>query len=319
MTECVLVVGATGHIGRHFVQALRNEGRDVLALVRPDTSDDFAGGDRRAVIDSFVRQGARLVEGRLEDVRILERACADADAIVSCIDHRPDHLNLQSTLARIAAKSGRIKRIIPSQFGMDSRVYADGRVDHGDTKRTLQQEFDDCGVPISYVHINGLATFWAASLGQLGLKQPPHEQVDVYGAGNIKFSIVTPEDVARHAARALFDPQTANRHTLISPPENRLSQAELIAMWEGLTGAKLRRHTISAGELDERIAAASGQPGNFAALSFLQLIRAAWIDGLGDGRRRPDVLELTELYPDLGYETVPQYLRRFTSAAQAAE
>ena len=55
-----------------------------------------------------------------------------------------------------------------------------------------------------------------------------------------------------------------------------------------------------------------------ATLGFLQLIRAAWIDGLGDGRRRADVLELTELYPDIGYETIPQYLRQFT-LAEAAE
>ena len=40
MTERVLVVGATGHIGRHFVHALRNVGRDVLMLIRlnPSTS-----------------------------------------------------------------------------------------------------------------------------------------------------------------------------------------------------------------------------------------------------------------------------------------
>ena len=106
---------------------------------------------------------------------------------------------------------------------------------------------------------------------------------------------------------------------MISPPENRLSQGELIVMWESLTGAKLHRHTISARALDERIAAVSDKPDKFAALSFLQLIRAAWIDGLGDGRRRPDVLELTELYPDIGYETIRQYLSRFTSAANAAE
>jgi len=178
---------------------------------------------------------------------------------------------------------------------------------------------ESCGVPITYVHVNGLATYWAASLGQLGLKTPPREQVDVYGGGNVKFSMVTPEDVARYAARALFDPRTANRHTLIGPPENRLSQNELIAMWEARTKCKLCRRVITARELDERIAALAHQPDKFGELSFLQLIRAAWIDGLGDGRRRPDVLELTELYTDIGYETIPQYLERFVSVAEAAE
>jgi uncharacterized protein YbjT (DUF2867 family) len=318
MTERVLLVGAAGHVGRHFVDALRRNGHEVLMLLRPDAQKDREG-ERSILIESLVRQGAKIIEGNLEDPPSLERACAKVDAVVSCIDHRPDHLKLQVALARVAAKSGHVRRIIPSQFGMDSRSYEQSRVDHGDTKRELQKQFDACGVPITYIHVNGLATFWAASLGQLGLKAPPSEQIDVYGDGNIKFSMATPEDVARYAALALFDPRTANRHTLISPPENRLSQNELIAMWEARTKCKLRRRVIPARELDERIAAMADQPDKFGQLSFLQLIRAAWIDGLGDGRRRPDVMELTELYPDTGYETIPQYLERFVAVADAAE
>jgi uncharacterized protein YbjT (DUF2867 family) len=318
MTDRVLLVGATGHVGRHFVHALRRNGHEVLMLLRPDAAKDREG-ERSFLIESLVRQGANIIEGNLEDPLSLERACAEVDAVVSCIDHRPDHLKLQVALARAAAKSVRVKRIIPSQFGMDSRTYDQSRVDHGDTKRELQQEFDACGVPSTYVHVNGLATYWAASLGQLGLKTPPREQINVYGDGNVKFSIVTPEDVARYAARALFDPRAANRHTLISPPENRLSQNELIAMWEARTKCRLRRRVIAARELDESIAALAHQPDKFGELSFRQLIRAAWIDGLGDGRRRPDVLELTELYADVGYETIPQYLERFVSVAEAAE
>jgi uncharacterized protein YbjT (DUF2867 family) len=318
MTDQVLLVGATGQIGRHFVDALRRSGHEVLMLFRPDAPEDREG-ERRILIQSLVRQGAKIIEGDLEDPSSLERACSEADAVVSCIDHRPDHLKQQVALARAAARTGRVKRIIPSQFGIDSRTYQQTRVDHGDTKRELQQEFDACGVPMTYVHVNGLASFWAASLGQLGLKTPPRAQIDVYGDGNVKFSMITAEDVARYAVRALFDTQAANRHTLISPPENRLSQNELIAIWEARAQRKLARRVITAGELDRRIAALAHQPDKFGELSFLQLIRAAWIDGLGDGRRRPDVLELTELYPDIAYEAIPRYLDRFVSVAEPAE
>jgi uncharacterized protein YbjT (DUF2867 family) len=164
MNKRVLVIGATGHLGQHFVHALRQEARDVLMLVRPAASKGSAEG-RQAVVESLVRQGADTLAGSLEDLATLERACAEVDAVVSCIDHRPDHLKLQSAVAKAAARSGRVKRIVPSQFGMDSRVYLQGRVDHGDTKRELQREFDACGVPVTYVHINGLATYWAASVG----------------------------------------------------------------------------------------------------------------------------------------------------------
>ena len=318
MTDSVLMVGATGHIGRHLVKALLGCGHEVLMLTRSRASR--GPEDKRSMlIEAFMRQGAKRVEGSLEDAQSLERACAQADAVVSTIDHRPDHLKLQVALARDAAASGRIRRFIPSQFGMDSRTYGQGQVDHGDVKKALQREFDASGVPITYVHINGLATAWAASLGQLGLDSPPSDAIDVYGEGGIRFSMVTPEDVGQFAARTLFDPRTANRHVLISPPENRLSQNELIAIWEAKARTKLRRRLVSARELDDRLAALANRKDKFGELAFLQLIRAAWIDGLGDGRRRPDVLELTELYPDTAYETIPQYLERFVPAMEVAQ
>jgi nucleoside-diphosphate-sugar epimerase len=33
----VLLIGATGHLGRHFVSALREKGKEVLMLLRPRT------------------------------------------------------------------------------------------------------------------------------------------------------------------------------------------------------------------------------------------------------------------------------------------
>jgi hypothetical protein len=42
-----------------------------------------------------------------------------------------------------------------------------------------------------------------------------------------------------------------------------------------------------------------------------QLVRAAWIDGLGDGRRLPDVIELSELYPNIDYRRASEYLDRY--------
>jgi pinoresinol/lariciresinol reductase len=318
MTERVLVVGPTGRLGRRFVQALRQEGREVLMLVRPSASGQLTEG-RRAIVEALARLGAETIEGCLEDEATVDRACAEVDAVVSCIDHRPDHLALQSALVRAAGRSGSVRRIMPSQFGMDSRVYDQGRVDHGDSKRALQREFDTCGVPVTYVHINGLAASWAASLGQLGLKEPPSHEIEVYGDGDTRLSTVASDDVARYAVRALFDDQAANRHVLISPPQNRLTQNELIATWQSLTGTVLGRRAVLARDLDDRIAAVADRPDRFGELSVLQLIRAAWIDGLGDGRRLPDVLELTALYPDLEYETTERYLERLASAKRVPE
>jgi uncharacterized protein YbjT (DUF2867 family) len=57
MPHRVLVVGATGHLGRHFIPALRRDCHQVRALVRPDPQDDLRSG-RNCLIESLVRQGA---------------------------------------------------------------------------------------------------------------------------------------------------------------------------------------------------------------------------------------------------------------------
>jgi nucleoside-diphosphate-sugar epimerase len=172
---------------------------------------------------------------------------------------------------------------------------------------------------MTYVHVNGFASAWAGSLGQLGLKEPPRQEIEVYGEGNVKFSMVAAEDIARYAARALFDPRTKDRHTLITPSENVLTQNELIAIWESKTKTKLQRRTVSAEELDIRIMELARAPEKRAQLALAQLVRAAWIDGLGGGARRPEVIELTALYPDIQYQRVTSYLDRLLSPVQATQ
>jgi uncharacterized protein YbjT (DUF2867 family) len=309
MPQRVVLVGATGRLGRHFVDALREEGHTVVALIRHEV--DGATPHRRQLLESFSRNGLMIVYGGLEDEGSLDRACSGADAVVSCIDHRPDHLRLQVNLAEAASRSGSVRRILPSQFGIDSRLYGDARVDHGDLKRELQQVFAGCGVPVTFVHTNGLASEWVGSLGQLGLSGPPREQIEVYGDGLVQFSTVAPEDAARYAVRALTDERAENKHVAIVPPDNLLTQHDLIDLWEAKSGVRLRRLVVPSQTLDGRIDSLARDPAKRPQLAMAQLVRAAWIDGLGDGRRLADVLELTQLYPNIRYRRTSEYLDRY--------
>jgi len=309
MQKRVLLIGATGRLGQHFLKALQSEGHSVLALIRNDRAAEDP--HRRELLAHYARSGVRFLDGGLEDSAALERGMNEVEAVISCIDHRPDHLLLQANIAKVAARFGHIERVMPSQFGIDSRLYGETRVEHGDVKRKMQGVFQDAGVPFTFVHTNGLANEWVGSLGQLGLPRPPTEQVEVYGTGDTRFSMVALEDVARYAVRALFDERARNKHVAIIPPDNTITQSQLIGLWERKTGTTLRRVPISSAALDERIDQLGRDPSKRPLLAMAQLIRAAWIDGLGDGRRLPDVLELTERYADIGYRSVSEYLERW--------
>ena len=301
----VLVVGATGHLGRHFVPALRKAGKQPILLVRPETiqTKDSA---KRALLEGFVTQGARILPGSIDDPTSMERACAEADAVISTVTAT---LAQQPALAAAAKKSGRIQRFIPSEFGVDPRLEP-GACTLLDWKAALQPVFAATGIPLTYVYSNGFASYWAAGLGQLGLTSPPREQINVYGEGNTKVAIVVCEDIARSTVLMLDDARTENRHVAYLPKDNLVSQNEMIAHWEKTAALQLKRNSVPASALDVAIKELTGKPERMMELIYTQLTRAAWILGIGS-RKQPDALEITELYPDFKFERPTTYLDRF--------
>lgn len=69
----VMVTGATGFLGGHVAERLRQSGHDVRALVRK--------GSDTALLQSW---GVELVEGDLGNEASVQRACEGMDAVVHC-------------------------------------------------------------------------------------------------------------------------------------------------------------------------------------------------------------------------------------------
>ena len=53
------------------------------------------------------------------------------------------------------------------------------------------------------------------------------------------------DDVATYTIKTINDPRTLNKTVYLRPPENILSQRELIEKWEKLIRKKLEKSTIS--------------------------------------------------------------------------
>lgn len=53
------------------------------------------------------------------------------------------------------------------------------------------------------------------------------------------------DDVATYTIKTIDDPRTLNKTIYLRPPENILTQRELIEKWEKLIGKRLEKSTIS--------------------------------------------------------------------------
>ncbi|BFG30857.1 hypothetical protein CerSpe_171310 [Prunus speciosa] len=62
----------------------------------------------------------------------------------------------------------------------------------------------------------------------MGTLVPPKEKVLIYGDGNAKVSIVDEDDIAAYTIKTIDDLRTLNKTLYLRPPENELSQKQLV-------------------------------------------------------------------------------------------
>jgi UDP-glucuronate 4-epimerase len=148
----VLITGGAGFIGSHLVEALLNDGRDVVVL---DSFDDFydPAVKRRNLIACEGRHGFRLVEGDIRDADRVERVFSDhpigvvlhlaARAGVRPSIEQPllySDVNVNGTVVMLeACRRHKIGKFI---FGSSSSVY-------GNSALVPSSEKDDVDRPIS--------------------------------------------------------------------------------------------------------------------------------------------------------------------------
>uniref|UniRef100_A0A453RBA4 NmrA-like domain-containing protein n=1 Tax=Aegilops tauschii subsp. strangulata TaxID=200361 RepID=A0A453RBA4_AEGTS len=242
----VLVVGGTGYIGRRIVRASLAHGHRTFILMRPEIGLNI---DKLQLLLSFKAQGALLVEASMEDHRSLVAAVKQVDVVVSAISGR--HFLLQIKLVEAIKEAGNIKRFLPSEFGIDparmGHALEPGRITF-DEKMEIRRAIEEASIPHTYVSANCFAAFFVPNLSQMRTLLPPKEKVHVYGDGNVKVIFMDEDDVATYTIKSIDDPRALNKTIYLRPPENILSQNELIAKWEKLSGEVLERIPIPSDE-----------------------------------------------------------------------
>jgi uncharacterized protein YbjT (DUF2867 family) len=208
----VLVTGGTGFIGPHVIHALRAREIAVRALVR-----DPAKASR------LTAWGVELVPGDVTDPVSLRRACAGVDAIVhlvSIITGRPqdfERVMAQGTRDLVAAaqEAGVRRFVLASALGLDERTK--DRVPYYRAKWEMEKavrELEHVIFRPSFVFGKDggvLPTF--VRLARFAPVTP------IVGPGTHRLQPIWVEDLAEYYARAIDEPNVANRTFDVGGPD----------------------------------------------------------------------------------------------------
>ncbi|KAH0854428.1 hypothetical protein HID58_065324 [Brassica napus] len=262
MTSKILVIGATGYIGKVFVEGSVKSGRTTFALVRESSLTDPV---KAKLVQSFKDLGVTI-----------------------------------------------LYRFLPSEFGndVDRTVAIEPTLSEFIMKAQIRRAIEAAEIPYTYVVTGCFAGFFMPSLGQchLRLRTPPTDKVFIYDSGDAKAIINTEEDIVAYTMKAVDDPRTLNKILYVHPPKNIVSQNDMVSLWEGKIGKTLEKTYVSEEELLKSIQEAQ-HPMDFV----MGLIHAVLVQGdLTSFTIDPSVgVEASELYPDVKYTSVDEFLNQF--------
>uniref|UniRef100_A0A7N0U4H2 NmrA-like domain-containing protein n=1 Tax=Kalanchoe fedtschenkoi TaxID=63787 RepID=A0A7N0U4H2_KALFE len=282
----VLVVGGTGYIGKRIVKASLAQGFETYVLQRREIGLDIV---KLQMLLSFKQDGAHLVEGSFSDHQSLVEAVKMVDVVIctmSGVHFRSHNILLQLKLVEAIKEAGNVKRFLPSEFGMDPALLGHaiepGRVTF-DEKMTVRRAIEEANIPFTYISANCFAGYFV---------------------GNLAYN--DEDDIATYTMKAINDPRTLNKTVYIRPPENVITQRELVEMWEKLVGKKFEKVSLPE---DQFLAQLKGidfvsQRGHFYHCFYEGSTANFDIRQVGGE-------EASELYPEVTYTRMTDYLKRY--------
>jgi len=301
----ILLIGGTGYIGKFLVEASAKAGHPTFVLVRKSTLSDPVKGK---LIEKFKNLGVTLLQGDLHDHGSLVSAIKQADVVISTVGP----LQFEDQLKIIAAikEAGNVKRFYPSEFGVDAdrnnavEPAKSAFVARAKIRRAIEAE----GIPYTYVPSHFFAAYFLPNLVQPGATAPPRDKVIIPGDGNPKAIFNKEDDIATYTIRSVDDPRALNKVLYIRPPKNIYSFNELVALWEKKIGKTLEKVYVPEEKILKDI-----QEAPVPLDTLLSLNHSAFVKGDHTSFKiEPSFgVEASQLYPDVKYTTVEEYLDQF--------
>jgi len=202
-------------------------------------------------------------------------------------------------------EAGNIERFVPSEFGNEvDRIRGALPPFQAllDNKKKIRRATEAAGIDYTYVSANSFAAYFVDYLLH------PHDQkldhVTIFGSGEAKAVLNYEEDVATYTVKASTDPRVCNRVIIYRPPENIVSQLDLISSWEKKTERSFKRTTVPEEDII-KLSESLPYPDNIP----VAILHNIFIKGEQlSFELTEDDLEASKLYPDYKYTCVDQLL-----------
>ena len=236
----ILVVGATGRLGRLIAQTLLGQGKLVRILVRSGSSPD-----------TLLAAGAQPVTGDLKDPQSLSAACAGVDAVITTANsmgrgggdtvESVDRVG-NANLINAAAAEGVGHFVFTSVLGASPQSPMQFTRAKGETEQRLRGS----GIPWTVLQPDAFMDTWIPPV--VGGPALAGEPVTIVGEGRRRHSFVAMRDVAAYAVAALDHRHTEGRTLVIGGPQP-LTWRDIVEAFEQELGRPLALNTVPAGQL----------------------------------------------------------------------
>ncbi|CAL4949352.1 unnamed protein product [Urochloa decumbens] len=317
MLSSVLVIGGTGLIGRHLVIASLDAGHPTAVLVRPATA---ANAEKAKLTEAFQSCGASLVYGDINEHEGLVAAIKQADVVISAVGHSSP-LEVESQLKIVTAiqEAGGVKQsqqspTVSSEYGCDVEL-AEHMLEPARSilgaKLRVREAVRAAGIPHTIISSNWFQGFLLPRAGNPEANGPPVNSVTIFGDGKLQVFFVNEKDMGAVAMKAVEDPRTLNRILHLRPQDNLCSLDKLVSLWENKIGKVLEKIYVCEEELVKKV-----QESSFPLNFQLAVVHATIVAGetklsekaTSTGASISEAVEATEIYPDMNYVCVEEYL-----------
>ncbi|KAL5538616.1 hypothetical protein UlMin_043101, partial [Ulmus minor] len=111
--------------------------------------------------------------------------------------------------------------------------------------------------------------------------------------------------IAAYTIKAVEDPRTLNKKLYLKPPANILTLNELIPLWEKKIGKTLEKTYVPEDQLLKQIQESPFPLNLILALAYSTIVKK---DGSIYDTENSSGVEASQLYPEVKYRNVDQYL-----------